>query len=94
MPYPFKDKSCAEWYQKYPRHLAPKNVERIWGSMPEEDRAQALKTVAGFAAYWQRRLMDGDNIEYCKHPSTYLNQGCYWDEPDPVAPPPPPSDFR
>lgn len=94
MPYPFKDKTCAQWYEQYPRHLAPKKVEDIWSRLSQDERDQALKSVGGFAAYWKRRLMDGDNIQYCPHPSTYLNQGRYWDEPDPVAPPPPPHDFR
>jgi hypothetical protein len=94
MPYPFSDKQCAEWYAKYPRKKAPANVEKAWAKLDPDAKQQALKTVEGFAKFWMRRLLDGDNIEYCPHPASYLNAGRHWDEPDPVAPPPPPSDFR
>ena len=89
MPYQFSDPRCAQWYKAYPRHIAPKDVERAWMRMTDNDVAQALAVVEAYAKSWKIR---GD-IQYCPYPASYLNAGRFWDEPD-VVPQQNHPDFR
>jgi hypothetical protein len=80
----------AEWYLQYPKKMARRDAEKAY--------RQALKTtpaadlLAGVMRYAAERT--GQDPQFTKHPATWLNKGCWLDEPTPVGAAPMPSGLR
>lgn len=66
----------AEWYEAYPKHVerkeAAKAYEKAAKEVPRERLLEAAKRYA--------ERMRGREPEFVKHPSTWLNKGCWDDE--------------
>lgn len=77
------DRFGAFWIV-YPKKKSREEAKQAWiaaigrGADPE-------RMIAAATAYANER--DGKDPQYTKHPATWLNKGCYDDEPDPALPP-------
>lgn len=70
----------ADFYAAYPRHVGRKAAEKAWNKATR-DGADPQQVVAAAHRYRQERA-DADS-RYTKHPATWLNAGCWDDEPEP-----------
>lgn len=70
----------------YPRRTAKGAALSAWVKLSPEDQAAALLAVPRFAAEWEKRPRE--ELQFCPHPSTWLNQRRWEDEvnTDPAAP--------
>jgi hypothetical protein len=89
-PTHIKKKTCArtardtagppfeQWYAAYPRKKGPEAAARAYL------RARRLVSheVLMVATHKFARECSGTDMRYVKHPATWLNQGCWADEPD------------
>ncbi|MCX4450639.1 helix-turn-helix domain-containing protein [Streptomyces sp. NBC_01789] len=73
------------FWLNYPKKRAREDAKKAWiaaikrGANPE-------RMVDAAAEYARERV--GQEAQYTKHPATWLNKGCYDDEPDPAGRPP------
>lgn len=72
---PFFDR----FWKTYPRRTARKAAYRAWQSALKSTTATQI--IAGAERYAQERA--GEDPTYTKHPTTWLNGGCWGDEPAP-----------
>jgi hypothetical protein len=75
----------ADFYAAYPKKRERAAAAKAWDKAIKTG-ASAARIVAAARTYANER--DGQDPKYTKHPATWLNKGCYDDEPDPVAFPP------
>lgn len=73
------DPEFEEFYAAYPKHVGRKAAEAAW-LKAIRDAAPAAIT-AGAKRYADERA--GQNPQYTKQPATWLNQGCWEDDPAP-----------
>lgn len=71
------DPQFEEFYAAYPKHVGRRAAETAWrkvirGADPE-------LVIAGARRYATER--QSENPQYTKHPATWLNQGCWTDDP-------------
>lgn len=78
----------GEFYDAYPRHVARKAAAKAWTKAVREG-AEPEQLIAAAKRYADSR--QGQDPKFTKHPATWLNQGCWEDEPDPPPGPPQPS---
>jgi hypothetical protein len=77
-----KNGAFDEFWAQYPRKRSKQAAERAFkravkhGTAPQE-------IIAGAMRYAQER--DGQEPKYTKYPATWLNDGCWEDEPSPPA---------
>ena len=80
---PHLDAFGAFWFS-YPKKKAREEAKKAWIAAIERG-ADPARIVAAATAYAHERK--GQDPQYTKYPATWLNKGCYDDEPDPAAPP-------
>ena len=73
----------AEFYRVYPLHVARGAAERAYRRIIKKGEATEAELVAGAMRY--AAAQDGNDPNYIKHPSTWLNGKCWLDEPAPAA---------
>ena len=74
--------SFESFYATYPRKVGHKAAEKAW-LKALKDGADPEAVLAGAERY--RRERDGQDPQYTKHPATWLNQGCWEDDPAPLV---------
>ncbi len=74
------DSNFIEFWQHYPRKVGRKTAERAFAKAVKEG-ADPKDIIAGAMRYAAER--DGQEPQFTKHPSTWLNAGCWEDEPAP-----------
>ena len=75
-----KDKNVLfdQFYSNYPRKASKKKAESIFSGL---DEATQLKCIEGAKTYADQCKILNTDKKYIKHPTTWLNQGCWEDEP-------------
>ena len=68
-----------EWYDSYPRKIGKKAAEKAFNSAIKSG-VTIEQLTQGVAAYNQEIKDAGTPTKFIKHPSTWLNQGCYDDD--------------
>ena len=68
-----------EWYDSYPRKIGKKAAEKAFNSAIKSG-VTIEQLTQGVAAYNQEIKDAGTSTQFIKHPSTWLNQGCYDDD--------------
>ncbi len=69
--------SFDEFWSKYPRKVAKKTAMQAFAKLPMDEQELAVDTLDNHLAYWKLKETVTDFIP---HPSTWLNQGRYFDE--------------
>jgi hypothetical protein len=69
--------SFDEFWSKYPRKVAKKTAMQAFAKLPMDEQELAVDTLDNHLAYWKLKETATDFIP---HPSTWLNQGRYFDE--------------
>jgi hypothetical protein len=77
---PDRDAEFAAFWQAYPRRVAKAEARRKWDAAVNRGIDPAV-ILAGAERYATERA--GADPRYTKHPTTWLNQGCWDDEPQP-----------
>lgn len=70
----------AEFYSAYPKHTGRKAAEKAWAKALKEG-ADPAAIIVGAKRYADER--HGQDARFTKHPATWLNQGCWDDDPQP-----------
>jgi hypothetical protein len=78
-----------EWWKQYPKRVGKKDAERVYAKARQggATREELLIGAARYAGERDRVADPADRVRYTKHPSTWLNQGCWSDEPAPAPEP-------
>ncbi|MDP2356144.1 MAG: helix-turn-helix domain-containing protein [Beijerinckiaceae bacterium] len=74
-----------EFYAAYPRRVEPDDARTAYDRVIRKGKATAEELLAGAIRYASER--DGQERKFTKHPATWLNKGCWADEPAPAAAP-------
>ncbi len=69
--------SFDEFWSKYPRKVAKKTAMQAFAKLPVDEQELALDTIDTHCEYWK---LKETATEFIPHPSTWLNQGRYFDE--------------
>lgn len=77
-PYPRGDADFEHFYATYPKRVGRKAAEAAWVKAMR-DGADAAVIIAGAKRYADER--EDEDPKYTKQPATWLNQGCWEDEP-------------
>jgi hypothetical protein len=77
-------KDFGAFYLVYPKRREPENAKKAW--IAAMARGADPKHVIDAATRYAKERA-GENAKYTKYPATWLNKGCYDDEPDPVGRP-------
>jgi hypothetical protein len=80
------DEAFEAFWKIYPRKVAKAAAVKAW-SKAVRDGTEPSTIIAAAQFYALERKMQ-DPV-YTKHPATWLNAGCWQDEPDPAYTPPP-----
>jgi hypothetical protein len=72
------------WWKQYPRHVAKGAAQKLYERIVASGKATAAELMAGALRYAAERT--GQDPQFTKHPSTWLNGGCWADEPQARAP--------
>ena len=77
--------SFEDFWFKYPRKVAKKAAMQAFAKLPIDEQELAVDTLDTHLEYWKLKETES---EFIPHPSTWLNQGRYFDELDlkPKAP--------
>ena len=67
------------WWTAFPRKVAKTKAEKIYTGIIKSKRATADELLAGATRYAAERA--GQDQTYTQHPATWLNSGCWLDEP-------------
>lgn len=70
----------AEFWEAYPRKKGKGQAERAWKTACK--KADPARLIAAAVSY--RQQVQGSDMQFVKHPSTWLNGECWLDEPDPT----------
>jgi helix-turn-helix protein len=72
-----------EFWRAYPRKVEKLKAEKIYAGILKQGRASPDDLIAGATRYAAERA--NEDPRYTKHPSTWLNGGCWADEPKPQS---------
>ncbi len=75
--------SFDQFWSVYPKKVAKKGAERIFKRILKKGEAKAAELIAGAEQYAQQCRDHGTDPRFIKHPTTWLNAGCWADEPEP-----------
>ena len=75
-----RDEEFDEFWRAYPRRVAKAGARAKWDAVVKRGIDPAM-LLAGAQRYATERA--GTDPRYTKHPTTWLNQGCWDDEPQP-----------
>ncbi len=67
------------WYRQYPRKVGKLNAEKSYLSLIKKKKATPEELLAGAMRYAAERATE--DPRFTKHPATWLNGGCWADEP-------------
>jgi len=70
--------SFAAWYAAFPRHVERQRAARAYAKAIATGVSAAV-LLSGAVAYAAER--QGEEVRYTKHPASWLNAGCWADEP-------------
>lgn len=70
--------SFTEFWNRYPRHVAKHAADRAFAKVIKSGKASVAEVLAGVDRYAAER--QGQDPKFTKHPSTWLNGGCWADE--------------
>lgn len=70
------------WWAEYPNKKSKQDAQRIFEKLLTAQRVSFDKLLAGAKAYAEHCRQEKTDPHYIKHPSTWLNQGCWDDEYD------------
>jgi hypothetical protein len=73
------DPQFDEFYQLYPRREARLDARKSWDRVVSEGQATPDQLIAGAMRYSADRI--GHDPKYTKLPATWLNKGCWADDP-------------
>lgn len=68
------------WWAEYPNKKSKQDAQRIFEKLLTAQRVSFDELLAGAKAYAEHCRQEKTNPHYIKHPSTWLNQGCWADE--------------
>jgi hypothetical protein len=74
----------AEWWAQYPLKKGRKEAAKRYGQVVAKGEATPEDLLAGAMRYAAER--SAQDPRYTKHPTTWLNQGCWADESSPRLP--------
>jgi len=72
------------WWQQYPKHVAKEAAAKAYQRIVGSGKASVAELMAGVLRYAAER--EGQEPQFTKHPSTWLNGACWADEPQAPAP--------
>jgi len=75
----FQPDNFNDWYSQYPRKIGKKAAEKAFAKAIK-DGVTIDQLNQGVEAYNQEISDAGTSTKFIKHPSTWLNQGCYDDD--------------
>jgi hypothetical protein len=70
--------SFNTWYRQYPKHVAKSAALKAYRTVIAKKLATPDELLTGAMRYASER--SGQDPKYTKHPSTWLNAGCWADE--------------
>lgn len=73
------------WWGHYPKKVAKDRARKAFEAVLKAEKASLHELQAGVMRYGAER--DGQDPKYTKHAATWLNDGCWADEPTPEPPP-------
>jgi|GEM_PF-1289163 len=73
-----------EWWNEYPKKVARQRALKAYASVVSSGKANPADLLLGVRRYASERARH--DPKFTKHPATWLNSGCWTDEPE--APPP------
>lgn len=68
------------WWAEYPNKKSKQDAQRIFEKLLTAQRVSFDELLAGAKAYAEHCRQEKTDPHYIKHPSTWLNQGCWTDE--------------
>lgn len=68
------------WWAEYPNKKSKQDAQRIFEKLLTAQRVSFDELLAGAKAYAEHCRQEKTDPHYIKHPSTWLNQGCWADE--------------
>lgn len=68
------------WWAEYPNKKSKQDAQRIFEKLLTAKRVSFDELLAGAKAYAEHCRQEKTDPHYIKHPSTWLNQGCWADE--------------
>ena len=68
------------WWEKYPNKKSKQDAQKAFVRVLEKKQATFDELMQGLEAYSNDCKAKNTEIHYIKHPSTWLNQGCWADE--------------
>lgn len=68
------------WWAEYPNKKSKQDAQRIFEKLLSKNRVTFDELLAGAKAYAEHCRREKTEPHYIKHPSTWLNQGCWADE--------------
>jgi hypothetical protein len=71
--------SFDQWWKIYPRKIAPARAEKAYHRVLKNKKATAAELLSSAQRYAAERK--GQDPKFTKHPTTWLNGGCWADEP-------------
>ena len=71
------------WWAEYPNKKSKQDALKIFEKLMEREQASFDELLAGAKAYAEHCRREKTDPHYIKHPSTWLNQGCWADEYEP-----------
>jgi hypothetical protein len=80
---PSSDADFESWYQQFPKHVAKAAALKAYRAVITKKLATPAELLAGAMRYAAER--SGQDPKYTKHASTWLNGGCWDDEPSPIG---------
>lgn len=75
--------SFDRFWSAYPKKVSRKRAEQIFKRVLKKREATAAELIAGAERYAQQCREHGTEPRFVKHPTTWLNAGCWLDEPEP-----------
>ena len=74
------NESFNQFWSAYPRKVSKKAAERLFERIVSKREATAAELLAGAECYARLCRADGREPRFIKHPTTWLNGGCWSDE--------------
>jgi hypothetical protein len=71
-------KGFEDWWRAYPRKVEPKGARLAYARVVKKGEATLAELLAGAMAYAAECV--GKEARFVKHPTTWLNNGCWADE--------------
>ena len=68
------------WWVKYPNKKSKQDAQKAFARVLEKKQATFAELMSGLEAYTNDCKVKNTETHYIKHPSTWLNQGCWADE--------------